>query len=202
MLEAYEYSLNPSQETVVVPCLTDVPLPMELDMRNSEEVIDLLQALLFEEASRGKGYYGAFLLGSLSRGTAHNGSDIDLIHVVERYWEQANAIRRRLHFIFGELYGVQVDWRGFGTCVGLEETLSFDRYSDRDSSLQLLGKETVTMIKDERMREEIVRGVSLDVLPAFSEQRTSKLRAVKTSPPKKLNMGSLSVGVSPWVRLW
>lgn len=198
----YRYPQTPDEQSVIVQYLTDVPLPMELDMRNSEEVIDLLQALVFEEASRGKGYYGAFLLGSLSRGTAHNGSDIDLIHIVERYWEQANAIRRRLHFIFGELYKVQVDWRGYGTCVGLEETLSFDRYSDRDSSLQLLGKETVTMIGDERMREEVMMGLSLNVLPAFSEQREGKLRVDRTSPPKRLNMDPLLVGVPPWIRLW
>ena len=202
MTEEYRYPQTPDNRSVIVQCVTDVPLPKELDMRNAPEVIGFLQSLLFEEASRGKGYYGAFLLGSLSRGTAHNGSDIDLIHVVERYWEQANAISRRLHYIFGELYEVQVDWRGYGTCVGLEETLSFDRYSDRDSSLQLLGKETVTMIKDERMHEEIMRGLNLNVLPAFSEQRMDKLHVDRTFPPKRLNMDSLSVGVPPWVRLW
>lgn len=201
MLETYEYSLTPSQEAVVVPCLTDVPLPMELDMRNSEEVIKFLRALIFEEAARGKGYRGAFLFGSLSRRDAHNGSDIDLIHVVDSDYTRANTIRARLSYIFWDLYGIPTspDYRPY---VWLDEALSFDNYSDRETPLTLLGQESVIMVRDERLRGEITRSLCLGVLPPFSENREEKLHADRILPPKKLNMDWLLTGVNPRVRLW
>lgn len=75
-----------SQELFVpdISFITSVTQPDILNLRDINLIVDWLDEMVQEEKARNYYYRGAMLYGSIADGTAVGGSDIDIMHFVDR----------------------------------------------------------------------------------------------------------------------
>ena len=167
--------------------LTRVPLPEQLDMRKSEAVIDLIRKLVEEEICLNPYYYGLIVYGSLSRNTAHNKSDIDLIHVVEDMWDSDQLrIRARLKTIFESLYGCyRVDQ--YRNTIGLKQMREDPDYC-KEEDAKTLSQDSVVIIPNKKIRKEVEKTLGFKKKEPYSDRRLHKPRTKPHRTPLKLRL--------------
>lgn len=133
--------------------LTRVKMPDVIDLRDKELIVGILTELVEEEKRINPHYAGMFLHGSVSRGEASNGSDIDGVHVVQGAvlkhpdYQYIEPIRYRLDAIFKECFGIPVQDNRYIINISNEETFprnteELDKYS---LSLGLTKVQTTTI---------------------------------------------------------
>lgn len=177
-------NLYEEPKLVVIERLTGVPLPFTLDMREHDGVIGLLSALIEEEAKSNQNYYGAIIYGSLSRGRAHNGSDIDIFHIVENDWSQSMPIRNRLDTVL-RLYKPPYVTCPHPTFDSL--TIKASQLRDAEENAReleelklhrglFLDRDSIVVVPDEEMKERVLRLLDFKDKKPFRGKRPFKRR--------------------------
>lgn len=171
--------------------LTSVDLPPVLDLRDSQGTVSLLKSLLVEEQGIEPKYLGAFLFGSVARGTAKNGSDIDLFHVYDGFPKKFKAVEARLGAIFG-LYGIET--------TQLRKTVDLE-IARRNGTIffpveHLLDKFTQPLLLDPSLVEIIKKSTGYHTQEPNID-RPGKTPAMETGP-HLLRIGQGGIPIPSW----
>lgn len=175
--------------------LTQINLPPTIDLRDSNNVIFLLQNFINEEINRNAdNYFGAFLIGSLANGTATNGSDIDLVHIGKHDYRDVAAITYRLKAIFEEMYRIHVDQHS--------HVISLDQLDDQNlfplaHNTQRLDQDSIPILSNSLVLERIKSAAGYHVRPPYSGERPYKTKSEETAI-HRLNVQADKPLILPW----
>ncbi|MCL4353915.1 nucleotidyltransferase domain-containing protein [Patescibacteria group bacterium] len=168
-----------AEDTIYVPdisYLTNAALPPMVDLRDFQGTISLLKTLLSEQSGIEPGYLGTFLFGSVARGKATNGSDIDLLHIYNGFQKKFKGVEGRLEAILG-LYGIK--------STQLRETIFLEEgrknYGIYLRGEYLFDKYSVPLLLDPDIVELIQKTTGYHTRDPFSD-RPEKIPAVETGP--------------------
>lgn len=168
-----------AEDTIYVPdisYLTNAALPPMVDLRDFQGTISLLKTLLSEQSGIEPGYLGTFLFGSVARGEATNGSDIDLLHIYNGFQKKFKGVEARLGAIL-DLYGIK--------STQLRETVFLEE-SRKNYGIYLRGeylfdKYSIPLLLDPDIVELIQKTTGYHTRDPFSD-RPEKIPAVESEP--------------------
>jgi len=168
--------------------LSELDLPPELDLRNKDEVVDFLVKTVRLLNSKIVGFEkGAFLLvGSVSRNSASNNSDIDVIPIVPTFGFDRVLVKS----LFTEIvaaYGIELD--GFQNTISLTDDDHLKRLCWFQS---MIDDNTVVLASNDEVKKRILRVLNIGSRGNVITQHWSQNHVFDLSiPPNKLKIGKL-----------